>query len=83
MPSGASRTSTTEPAEGDDDRATPSAVTQVRAAEDLARLYDTVDDIDTYIGLQSVVLVLDASEGTPAGHYGQGEGATALMPAGS
>jgi hypothetical protein len=72
-----------EAAAAEDEVLVPSAVAQVRASDDLARLYDTVDDIDTYIGLQSVVLVLDAPEGAAAGHYGQGEGATALMPAGS
>lgn len=67
----------------DDDRREPSAVEVVRASDDLSRLYDTVDDVDTYIGLQSTVLVLAAPEGSAVGHYGQGEGATALMPAGS
>ena len=52
--------------------------------DDAARsgLYDTVDDIDTYLGLSSTVTVLGEDEGAAAGHYGQGEGATALAPAG-
>lgn len=60
----------------------PTAVAQIR--DDAARsgLYDTVDDIDTYLGLSSTVTVLGEDEGAAAGHYGQGEGATALAPAG-
>ncbi len=67
----------------DDEPRERSAVEVVRSSDDLSRLYSTVDDIDTYIGLQSTVLVLAAPAGASAGHYGQGEGATALMPAGS
>lgn len=60
----------------------PTAVTRVRTDASRAELYDTVDDIDTYLGLSSTVTILRAEEGTAAGHYGQGEEATALAPAG-
>ncbi|HEU5152275.1 MAG TPA: copper transporter [Iamia sp.] len=74
--------STAEPVGDDAEEPAPTAVGRVR--EDAARsgLYDTVDDIDTYLGLASTVTILGADEGTAAGHYGQGEGATALAPAG-
>ena len=60
----------------------PTAVAQIRGDAARAGLYDTVDDIDTYLGLSSTVTVLGEDEGAAAGHYGQGEGATALAPAG-
>lgn len=61
----------------------PTAVTRVRADATRAELYDTVEDIDTYLGLSSTVMLLRAEPGTAAGHYGQGEDATALAPAGT
>ncbi|QYG92832.1 copper transporter [Iamia sp. SCSIO 61187] len=61
----------------------PTAVTLVRTDASRAELYDTVDDIDTFLGLSSTVTILQAEEGTAAGHYGQGEEATALAPAGT
>lgn len=64
------------------DEPNPTAVDAVRDDSDRAALYDTVDDIDTFLGLSSVVAILAADEGTAAGHYGQGDGATALTPAG-
>ncbi|HEV7720336.1 MAG TPA: copper transporter [Iamia sp.] len=60
----------------------PTAVGRVRSDPARSSLYDTVDDIDTYLGLSSTVTILRADEGTAAGHYGQGKGATALAPAG-
>lgn len=58
------------------------AVAQIRNDSDRSTLYDTVDDIDRYLGLSSVVTILRSDPGTAAGHYGQGEGHTALAPAG-
>ncbi len=60
----------------------PTAVDLVRSDADRAALYSTVDDVDTYLGLTTTVTLLGTDEGTSAGHYGQGEGATALAPAG-
>jgi hypothetical protein len=58
------------------------AVAQIRGDSARSGLYDTVDDIDRYLGLTSVVTILRSDAGTAAGHYGQGEGATALAPSG-
>jgi len=69
-----------EPADGEDPQS--SAVTRVRTDPARGALYDTVDDIDTYLGLSSMVTVLRADPGAAPGHYGQGDGATALAPAG-
>ncbi|HMJ76036.1 MAG TPA: copper transporter [Iamia sp.] len=69
------------PAEGAEELP-PTAVGRVRSDPARSGLYDTVDDIDTYLGLSSTVTILRADEGAAAGHYGQGEGATALAPAG-
>jgi hypothetical protein len=76
--------STTVPVTQDGEAAppAPTAVGLVRADPARSGLYDTVDDIDTYLGLSSTVTILRADEGAAAGHYGQGEGATALAPAG-
>ncbi|HEX7133242.1 MAG TPA: copper transporter [Iamia sp.] len=67
--------------EPDAEEPAPTAVAQVRADPARSDLYDTVDDIETYLGLQSTVILL-RTEGAEAGHYGQGEGATALAPGG-
>lgn len=64
------------------DEPNPTAVDLVRDDSDRAALYDTVDDIDTYLGLSSMVILLGADESAAAGHYGQGDGTTGLTPAG-
>jgi hypothetical protein len=71
-----------EPADDAAEEPAPTAVDLVRADPARSALYDTVDDVDTYLGLTSTVTIRRADEGTAAGHYGQGEGATALAPAG-
>ncbi len=70
-----------EPADGAEELP-PTAVGLVRGDPERSRLYDTVDDIDTYLGLSSTVTLLRNDGGAAAGHYGQGGGATALAPAG-
>jgi hypothetical protein len=68
--------------EPDTEEPGPTALAQVRADPARSDLYDTVDDIETYLGLQSTVTLLRTGAGAEAGHYGQGEGATALAPGG-
>jgi hypothetical protein len=58
----------------------PSVVTDVRQSSILASRYDTVDDLDTLAGMAATVTVLRDLGTVPAGHYGQGQGATALLP---
>ncbi len=58
----------------------PSVVTDIRQSSALASRYDTVDDLDTLAGMASMVTVLRDLGTVPAGHYGQGPGATALLP---
>jgi len=47
----------------------------------IVSVYDTVDDIETFAGLASTVQVLAEPDGAAVGHYGQEDGATALVPA--
>ena len=58
----------------------PSVVADVRQSSALVSRYDTVDDIDTLAGMASTVAVLRDLGTVPAGHYGQGPDATALLP---
>jgi len=69
-----------DPTDGDEEPPV-TAVDLVRDDDERSALYSTVDDVDTFLGMLSTVMVLAADEGTVAGHYGQGEGATALTPA--
>lgn len=66
----------------EEDAAGPTPVEAVRASPALSRLYDTVDNVETFAGLASTVLLLESVD-VAAGHYGEHTGATALMPAGS
>lgn len=71
----------TAPARGEDDpELPPDAVAQIRASEDLSARYGTVDDADTFTGLAAAVLSLDVLGDQAPGHYGQGEGATSVLP---
>ena len=70
----------TPDADGSED-VEPSIVTRVRSTPSLASVYDTVDDVDTFAGLASTVQVLAEPDGAAVGHYGQEDGATALVPA--
>jgi hypothetical protein len=65
--------------EGGPDRAT--GVTPIRDDGDLASSVSTVDDLDQLQGRIAAVLALaDLTSGT-VGHYGEGSGATAPLPA--
>lgn len=61
------------------DRA-PTAVARVRDDNDLARVYSTVDDVETFTGLVAVVLVTEDMGTVEVGHYGQARGATSILP---
>jgi len=58
----------------------PSAVARIRAEDDLARRYTTVDNVDTFSGLAAAVVALGRVEDGKVGHYGQAKGANAVFP---
>ena len=58
------------------------AVAQVRASSTQGPLYATVDNADTYAGLVATVRALEDLDHGGRGHYGQGDGATAVLPPG-
>jgi len=57
-----------------------SAVTQVRASDTLATHYSTVDNAESFAGLVSTVYVLQQIDDLVPGHFGQADGATAVLP---
>ena len=61
------------------DRA-PTAVARVRSDNDLARVYATVDNIETFTGVVATVLVTEDLGTVEVGHYGQARGATSILP---
>lgn len=63
-----------------DDELTPSIVAQVRSNNERAAIYSTVDDAESFTGLAATVLVLRDLETAETGHYGQGAGASAVLP---
>lgn len=62
------------------DPPTPSAVAAVRNSKDLAARYSTDDESDTFAGLFATVLVVRDLPTASVGHYGQEEGASAVLP---
>ena len=58
----------------------PSAVAMVRDDDDLAARYSTVDQVETFSGQVATVLVLDQVGTSTPGHYGQADGAQAIVP---
>lgn len=58
------------------------AVAQVRASSTQGPLYATVDNADTYAGLVATARALEDLDHGGRGHYGQGDGATAVLPPG-
>jgi hypothetical protein len=64
----------------EDEELVPTVVARVRADDARAERYTTVDDIETFAGLASVVIsVAEVGEVAP-GHYGQADGASAVLP---
>lgn len=58
----------------------PSAVATIRADDDLAARYSTVDQIERFSGQVATVLALDVVRTSLPGHYGQADGAQAVVP---
>lgn len=59
---------------------TPSAVSDVRDSQRLTGLYSTVDNAETFSGLVATVVALDHAGTNAVGHYGQGQGASSVLP---
>lgn len=72
--------SATIPSAADGEESGTTIVAQVRSDEDLAALYSTVDDVDTFAGLTATIVVLRDLPSAETGHYGQAEGARAVLP---
>lgn len=68
------------PAAPDAPEPTPTVVATIRDDDVLAAEVSTVDDVDTFAGLLSTVYVLQQLDAIDVGHYGQADGATALLP---
>ncbi|MEZ5178479.1 MAG: copper transporter [Acidimicrobiales bacterium] len=58
----------------------PSAVATVREDDDLAARYGTVDQVETFAGQVATVLSVDRLGAAKPGHYGQADGAEAIVP---
>jgi len=72
--------SVTTPADPAAEPVAPSAVASVRDSQRLTVLYSTVDNVETFSGLVATVVALDEAGTNAVGHYGQGKGATSLLP---
>ncbi|HXH59063.1 copper transporter [Iamia sp.] len=69
--------------EPDDDAPPRDAVERIRSTAERASLYSTVDNAETFSGLLATVLSLEDLDEGIRGHYGQADGATAVLPPGS
>lgn len=58
----------------------PTIVARVRTDEARRALYSTVDELDTFAGLVAILQTLVQIDVAAPDHYGQGEGATAVLP---
>ena len=73
--------SPTVPTPGDDDEEpTATVVVSVRSNNERASIYNTVDDVDTFTGLTSTILLLRDLDSVETGHYGQAAGSSAVLP---
>jgi hypothetical protein len=68
------------PTEPDAPEPEPSAVAVIRGDDELAARYSTIDQVETFSGQVSAVLTLDQVRTAKPGHYGQGDGAQAVVP---
>lgn len=75
----ASATQRTSPG---DDPLSPTIVARVRSDDARTSLYNTVDELDTFAGLVAVVRTLVLMDTAAPDHYGQGDGASAVLPSG-
>lgn len=60
----------------------PAVVASIRGSEALASRYSTVDNVETFGGLVATVRTLEVIDAAEPGHWGQGDGATAILPPG-
>ncbi len=60
----------------------PSVVASIRESAQLVALYSTVDNVETFAGLVATVRALETVDTAEAGSWGQGDGATAILPPG-
>lgn len=60
---------------------TPTVVARVRETDGLKDRYNTVDQVDAFAGLVATVLTLEHQGEVAPGHYGQADGASAVLPA--
>lgn len=70
----------TPPIPDADEELAPTVVARVRDDEARSRQYTTVDDLETFAGLAATVLSLADLGQVAPGHYGQAEGASAVLP---
>ena len=56
------------------------SVAPIRGDATLSKAVSTLDDLEITQGQITAVLALEQIVGTPAGHYGYGQGASAVMP---
>lgn len=68
------------PVDAGDEEPTATIVEAVRANDERAAVYSTVDDVEHFTGLSSTILVLRDLGTAETGHYGQAPGASAVLP---
>lgn len=59
----------------------PTVVALVRGTDGLKDRYNTTDQLDTFAGLVATVLTVEHLGEVAPGHYGQADGASAVLPA--
>jgi hypothetical protein len=63
-----------------EEQAEPTVVALVRASDQLAETYNTVDDLDWFAGLVATVFTIEQLGTVPPAHYGVADGADAVLP---
>jgi len=63
-----------------DEQVVPTIVALARSSEALAERYTTVDDAETFSGIAAMVFSVADLGAVPAGHYGQADGASGVLP---
>lgn len=69
------------PSDGEDELTSLSLVQAVRDDDELQGQYSTVDNIESFSGVTAMMLLLNDIGSAIPGHYGQGPGAQAVLPA--
>lgn len=78
LPATVTTASQVPPADGTP--AVPTVVARVRSTLGLRERYNTVDQLDTFAGLVATVLTTEHLGEVAPGQYGQGDGASAVLP---